>query len=230
MASIGGPNVVKGGLVLSLDAANPLSYPGTGTTWNDLSGNDTNGVLTNGPTFNNTELGTIVFDGVNDFILMPNSIGSYLTTDLTFSIIAKRNGNSSSSIGGLIGNLWHTEFTGLSMYLRNNNTQITIQTADGTARTSYVLTNPVSNLNWTHYTLTVNSGIVSVYINSVLLDSRLRNIVQNPTRPVVLGKWAQSFNSYYLNGEISLASVYNKALTSNEVLQNYNATKSRFNL
>jgi len=67
-----GPKIVTSGLVLCLDAANKRSYPGTGTTWTDLSGNSNNGTLINGPTFNAGNQGGIVFDGTNDYI----SIGS----------------------------------------------------------------------------------------------------------------------------------------------------------
>ena len=59
------PSIVTNGLVLCLDAGNQLSYPGTGTTWNDLSRNGNNGTLTNGPVFNSG--GSMVFDGVNDY-------------------------------------------------------------------------------------------------------------------------------------------------------------------
>ena len=61
-------NIVKDGLVLDLDAAKKDSYPGTGTAWNDISGNRNNGTLTNGPTFNSSNGGSIVFDGTNDYI------------------------------------------------------------------------------------------------------------------------------------------------------------------
>jgi hypothetical protein len=61
-------NIVKDGLVLDLDAAKLQSYPRTGTLWNDISGNNYVGVLTNGPTFNSSNGGSVVFDGVDDFI------------------------------------------------------------------------------------------------------------------------------------------------------------------
>ena len=61
------PRIVTSGLVLALDAADRNSYPGSGTTWTDLSGNANNGTLTNGPTFNSANGGSIVFDGTNDF-------------------------------------------------------------------------------------------------------------------------------------------------------------------
>ena len=67
-----GPNIVKDGLVLHLDAANYKSYPGSGTTWSDLSGNGNNGTLTNGPTFDSGNRGSIVFDGSNDFVYLSN--------------------------------------------------------------------------------------------------------------------------------------------------------------
>ena len=59
---------VTSGLILNLDASNANSYPGSGTTWYDLSGNNKNGTLTNGPTFSAANGGCIVFDGVNDYV------------------------------------------------------------------------------------------------------------------------------------------------------------------
>ena len=59
-------NIVKNGLILDMDAAKRDSYPGTGTAWNDISGFQYNGTLTNGPTFNSSNGGSIVFDGVDD--------------------------------------------------------------------------------------------------------------------------------------------------------------------
>ena len=70
MACSGGPDTITNGLVLTLDAANKLSYPGSGTTWYDLSGNANNGTLTNGPTFSNTNGGSIIFDGVDDYVVL----------------------------------------------------------------------------------------------------------------------------------------------------------------
>ena len=63
-----GPSIITQGLVLALDAADRNSYPGTGTAWTDLSGNGNNGTLTNGPTYNSANGGSIVFDGSNDYV------------------------------------------------------------------------------------------------------------------------------------------------------------------
>ena len=62
------PRTITDGLVLCLDAANSKSYPGSGTTWTDLSGNGNNGTLVNGPTYSSSNGGSLVFDGTNDYI------------------------------------------------------------------------------------------------------------------------------------------------------------------
>jgi hypothetical protein len=72
MATRYSPAIVTSGLVLCLDAANRKSYSGTGTTWSDLSGNNYNGTLTNGPTFNGANGGSIVFDSTDDFVNVGN--------------------------------------------------------------------------------------------------------------------------------------------------------------
>jgi len=225
------PRIVTDGLVLCLDAANPKSYPGSGTVWTDLSGKGNTGTLLNGVAYNSSNFGSLVFDGVNDYVQTPTSIGAELTGNFTFGIWAIRDGNSTTSLGGLIGNLWHTEFTGASIYFSNNNTTINVQTADGTTRTAYTLTSPVSNLNWTNYVLANNGGLVSTYVNGILLDSRSRNISPSSTRPVTIGRWAGSYLSeYVLNGRVANAQTYNRALSEVEIQQNFNAARGRFGI
>ena len=86
MAFFRGPNVVTNGLVLALDAANTKSYVSGSTTWNDLSGNNNSGSLVNGPTFNSANLGSIVFDGVDDYINCGNSSTLNITETFTISL------------------------------------------------------------------------------------------------------------------------------------------------
>ena len=73
MATKYSPKTVTDGLLLSFDAANTKSYPKSGTTWSDLSGNGNTGTLTNGPTFNSANGGSIVFDGVDDYVNVANA-------------------------------------------------------------------------------------------------------------------------------------------------------------
>ncbi|MFM7065351.1 MAG: hypothetical protein ACKO0U_00750, partial [Gammaproteobacteria bacterium] len=67
MSAYAGPEIVNSGLVLSLDAGNARSYPGSGSTWTDLAAAARTGTLTNGPTYSSSNGGSIVFDGVNDY-------------------------------------------------------------------------------------------------------------------------------------------------------------------
>lgn len=68
MSGIAGPNIIRNGLILAIDAADRNSYSGTGTNWYDLSTNNSNGTLINGPTFSAVNGGSIVFDGINDYV------------------------------------------------------------------------------------------------------------------------------------------------------------------
>ena len=79
-----GPNIVTDSIVLTIDAGNRNSYIGSGTNWNDLSGNASNGTLTNGPTFNSSNIGSIVFDGVDDFVTGTNVVISSQATLLVW--------------------------------------------------------------------------------------------------------------------------------------------------
>ncbi len=86
-----GPKTITNGLVLYLDAANKKSYPGSGTTWTDLSGNVYNGTLTNGPTFSAANMGSIVFDGTNDNIQLGNASTFLPTSAISLNCWAKTN-------------------------------------------------------------------------------------------------------------------------------------------
>ena len=98
MGVSGGPDIIQDGLVFEVDASDRNSYPTTGTTWFDLSGNRNNGTLTNGPTFNSANGGSIVFDGTNDFVNCGTSFTN-LTTQLSINLWGKING---SPIDGVI--------------------------------------------------------------------------------------------------------------------------------
>ncbi len=79
MAGSSGPDLITNGLVLALDAADKNSYLGSGTSWYDLSGNGNTGALTNSPTFNSSNGGSIAFDGTNQCVVV-NSNASILST------------------------------------------------------------------------------------------------------------------------------------------------------
>ena len=226
-----GPNIITDGLVLHLDAANTKSYPGSGTTWYDVSGNGNTGTLINGPTFNSGNGGSIVFDGSNDYSITSTNIGSMITGDVTFNVWVKINGDSSSGINGVISNEWHSSTTGINLYTRNVNNQLWISGGNGSSRPAY--SNTIPNFNYTYWnnlTLTHTDNTAVVYVNGEKVWERALTVVHRSTSPLILGRWAPSYGSYLLNGEIASAQAYTRALTAQEIQQNYNATKSRFNL
>ena len=92
------PSIVTSGLVLCLDAANTRSYPGSGTSWYNLAGTINTGVLTNGPTYGSTNLGSIVFDGVDDYVDMPANMGSM--ANYTIMFWARRDAESRMPVAG----------------------------------------------------------------------------------------------------------------------------------
>ena len=108
------PKVVTDGLVLYLDAANPNSYASGSTSWNDISRGGNNGTLFNGPTFNAGNGGSILFDGIDDFI---QCTGSLTVTSATFVSWIKRNGNQVTTAGILFSR--GTNTTGMNFLSSN---------------------------------------------------------------------------------------------------------------
>ena len=232
MSVKGGPNTVTSGLVLELDAGNIKSYPTTGTTWFDKSGNANNGTLVNGPTFNTGSLGSIVFDGTNDFvnITRPSQIitsGSisvsmwvrWTTTGTTIGTIQALIDNNHS--GSPIQGFTIQDRPDLSkkiqwgVYPNTNGATSSFQVGDGT---------------WRYIVGTYESGSTKLYINGSLDGFSTSEPNMATVQPnITLGKW-QFGDSRYLNGNIALTQIYNRALSADEVLQNYNATKTRFGL
>jgi hypothetical protein len=225
-----GPNIITDGLVLALDAANTKSYPGTGTNWNDLSGNGNNGTLINGPTFDSGNNGSIVFDGVNDYVHQYYNLVGF--TDFTISIWAKNLSTRSetttvfSALGG---------YTSGGSYLRWD-LRSTQNTSPG-----YVLfwaagPNTFSSANfpnnfdingWHFYVFTRTTSFQKIYIDSILSSEITFENNEPLTIPYnAIGRYA----GVYWNGLISSYQIYNKSLTTYEIFQNYNAARHRFGL
>jgi hypothetical protein len=224
MSVNGGPNISENGLIFSLDAADRTSYPGTGTAWNDLVGNN-NGTLTNGPTFNSGNKGSIVFDGVDDYVEVPNfNIANTITVDVW---VKKTSGNSWQ---GWLGN-WNTTGNGDSWLLTQNDStrasfyiMHTDTVGDNIVDTSGTI---IENV-WYNYTGIFTNSTLSLYKNGSLVNSK--STLQNTIYQNSLKIWYGRFSTFYLNGQLSNGKVYNRALSATEIAQNYNNTKSRFGL
>ena len=216
MSVSGGPNISEDGLVLALDAANVKSYPGSGTTWNDVSGNSNSGSLINGPTFDGGNLGSIVFDGSNDYV--QTNINSSFTA-MTLMGFIKRNG-AQVDYAGIFSNR-ATSVTGI-FYFTNNLGYVWNNAVNTYTFNSNLL---VPNNTWCMVAMSVTSTAATLYVNT----SSATNTVSHTSTTIDDLKLGQDdFGSRFMNGNIANVMMYNRALSANEIFQNFNATRSRF--
>jgi hypothetical protein len=240
-----GPSIVKDGLLLYLDAANQKSYSGSGNVWSDLSGNGYNGTLVNGPTFNSTNGGSIVLDGINDYITLlgggtnnthawtaDGSIGSSIlcmelwvkTNDTNGRLISKPwNGSGQYNISvtptgfSLLAGTSGTTSAGLGFSIADGNTHQLVVWATST-HLGYYIDGGLSQNTTSH---SITGGVTSA---------------GNSNLPLGIGSlyfygegWVGN-TSFSIDGNFSIFKKYNRILTSSEVFQNFNATKSRYGL
>ena len=239
MAYANGPKIVTDGLVLCLDAANRKSYPGSGTSWTDLSGNGNNGSLVNGVGYSSNNGGSLVFDGSNDYISLASPSDRYAWTPsgngnnyMTIDIWVK----STDGSGRFFSKPWNG--SGWYNYGMGNGTFYLV--------TSTTITKNFSNIstgNWENATFVVNPTQFAVYRNGSInssfsnhnLTSNLPGTGGNLNLPLALmtlypyGVWAGN-TGYSMSGQLGIFKFYNRVLSPNEVQQNYNALKGRYGL
>jgi len=215
MSFSNGPTTITNGLVLALDAADKNSYPGSGTSWFDLSGNNNTGTLTNGPTFNSGNGGSIVFDGANDYI----NLGNPSTLNiLNFSVCLWARSSTFTNFQNIIFKGTNVAQYGI----------IFTSTGDWYVQPNGPSTSDLVSLNtWNYFVGTYNGSQITAYRNGVQ-KIQYNNSQANYGTLVTIG--ADTVNNRYFNGNISLVQIYNRALSASEILQNYNATKTRFGL
>ena len=225
----GPQQIVTDGLVLHLDAANRKSYQSGSTTWNDLSGNRNNGILVNGPTFDSTNGGSMVFDGVNDYVNCGNTsslnaIGG--TTNITVSgwayYTAYGGGGQSYSVITVKGAPW-------TWLLENTSNTFKFRITAGGADVNIADTSTHLLNTWYNVVGTYDGSNMRIYVNGVLKNTRAQTGTL-ATNAVTAKIGTYQGTNYNLTGRVSNVSIYNRTLSPEEILQNYNATKSRFNL
>jgi hypothetical protein len=223
MATAYSPLVVTDGLVMYLDAGNTKSYPGAGTAWTDISRTNNNGILTNGPTFNSVNGGSIVFDGVDDYVNIPNVYDFSISNAVTVEIWAKSTPTLWNDYGFLVSK--RDQFI-IHPNSGTKDVNFYVNTANGWESTGVTLT---SITVFTCYTLTYSTGVISAYINASLRNSAsVGATLTSDTGATTIGK--DDFISRYFYGSVALTRLYNRALSQAEITQNYNATKTRFGL
>ena len=215
------PKIVTDGLVLYLDAANTKSYVSGSTIWNDLSRNNFNGSLINTPTFNSQNSGSILFDGVDEYVNL-GVVDIGITRDFTISFWANITKNGAVEI-------FNRGYTppDYGIYLAKlSNNKLTLQSFSvGTVDTNTTIVSGITN-----YTVSRNNTNCSWYINGVLDKSQVvtsANINQSNLKEWRIGSNFDIIRPTF-GGNIYSFIVYNVGLTQQQVQQNYNTTKSRF--
>jgi hypothetical protein len=212
------PKIVTNGLVLCLDAGNSKSYPGTGTTWTDLSGNGNNGTLTDGPTYSSSNGGSIVFDGTNDYIDLGNTTSSQFPHNQpwTFSLVGRVISQNStfagflvkgSSVGSGVLFFYNSNF----LYIKHNNSQPSVP-INGTT--------PFS-ITWVHD----GNGTTSIYLNGAYNKAGPTMASTETTNPLLLGRGDEFGNVAIYN-----CLKYNRALSPQEIRGNFNSIRGRYGI
>ena len=223
MALAHSPRIVTDGLVLALDAGNTKSYPGSGTAWTDLTGRGNNGTLTSGPTYSSADGGSIVFDGSNDYV---QCTGSLTVTAATFVTWIKRNGNQGTYDGILFSR--GTNTTGMNFYTSN---QLGYHWNDSNSTYNWNSGLTVPNLTWCMIAVSVTNTSATAYLCQTSGITSATNIVNHSSSVLNDIKLAQDdAGGRFFNGNISIAMIYNKALTAGEIRQNFNATRARYSI
>lgn len=227
-----GPNIIKDGLVLYLDAGSPNSFysPTAGTTWKDISGQGNNGTLTNGPTYSSANGGSIVFDGTNDYVnIGVDKSCNRLTDDFAVSVWLNR--SSSGSFGNVIGDYYtNSTNTNFEWQLGIDQTSFIILYVVGTGYI-FITSSGLGTNTWINLVISRIGSTLTMYANS--------NSIATTTNTTTFGSATGNLNigidgnnsSEAFKGNISNVLIYKgKGLTSNEVLYNYNTTKGRYGL
>ena len=222
------PGVVTSGLVFYLDAGNASSYPGTGTSWFDLSGLGNTFTLQNSPTYGATGGGSFLFNGSNNsaiiaagtnasytsatFIVIVEAVGTFLTsTGLIFSP-----GTGGASIAGT------TQGSTGNIKFNWNDDPTSYNNASG-------LTIPGGTTGWAYVAVSVSPTLTTYCVNNTFTT-----FVYTPTT-ITLGSGLtvgndSRFASRLFNGYVAVAMMYNTALSQTDLTQNYNYYKTRFGI
>ena len=214
-----GPSGVSDGLVFQLDAANLRSYSGSGNTANGLVAG-IGGTLVNGVGFGSTSNGFFIFDGTNDYVNMPSAsliYGSSSRTMMSWSRITSNNGSTYASFA--YGNPGNNQAFFIGVY--GLNPFCGAWANDLTATSTFISLN-----TWFHTVCVYDGTTAFLYVNGILATSASKSWNTSDVNRAYLGR--QIDNGQYWTGHIAQVQLYNRVLSATEVLQAYNAQRTRF--
>lgn len=228
------PNIITSGLVLNLDATYTPSYPKNGTLWKDLSSFGNNGTLVNGSSFSSEDGGSIGFNGSNHYV---STSLQDLDRPCTFSIWV--NLSSLSSFQTFFGQDTSEAITRGRFYFQKtgitgegliqNVVNFSIVLSNGSI-VSVNASNPIQTNVWYNYSAVLTTTTISLYENGILQNTvNDSNVFLTPNTAIILNAgYYDNTVVDYINGKSSSFLIYNRALSAQEVLQNYNAALQRF--
>ena len=214
------PNIVTDSMVMHLDAGQTASYPSpfTGSTWTDLTSNGNNGTLTgfSGSFYDSANQGSLIFDGNNDFAAC-GSVNFFGSGKVTANAWVKLSSSKVQHIIDSSNTTWHLAV------LDNNRPYFW----NGT---TYHENAPALSLNQWYMLTGVQGTTLDIYTNGVLQQSIATNVNVATGNNIAVGSFQGSPATRFWNGNIATATLYNRALTAAEVLQNFNALRGRYGL
>jgi len=220
MALIHSPRTVTDGLILALDAGNAKSYPGSGTSWTDLSGQGNNGTLIGTPSY---AASPGYFDITSDSTYVRLSSYSHGTNNFTYSMWVRF--DAFDSYDSLFEN---GSWTDTLLFRVQSRTSITVY-AEGALGGTFTW-NPSIN-NWYNIVYTRSGSTNTLYVNGTQSGSTFTDQTNiSISNAYTFLMRSQHLTNQFTNGQLAQYAMYNKALTASEITQNYNALKGRFGL
>ena len=221
-----GGRIVTDGLLMSLDAGDSTSYPGTGTTWYDLSGNGRNGTLYNGTGYSTTNGGTFTFDGVNDGIVFSSFFPLY-----SFTISMWFSSDGTTPTTGTSPALFGFTY-GLSLFVYQNNLRYVLDNGSSTTNLYTPSTFEFYDSSWHQVVVTATPNSMSIYVDGTVqgtTSTTWSGTTRWPTNTFNIGR-DNNNTMYWFRGKIPTLSIYERELSSVEISQNFNTTRSRFGI
>lgn len=224
------PRIVTDSLAIALDAGNTKSYPGSGSTWFDLSGRGRNGSLVNTPTYSTDNRGTLTFNGTTQQVTIPNNI-QLGAISFTSEMVVKIPTLEYVALLSWNGDGFNTGAKGLSIRFRSPGSNVEYGFNDGTGTATRLQIPTVSLNTWTHLCFSHSfNGMVYGYVNGVLIGSIDLSSSGNVSFTDLYDLLLARDSNDYGNLTMPLFRLYTKDLSAQEVKQNFNATRGRYGI
>ena len=235
------PRVVTNDLLIYLDPANVRSYSGSGNTWYDLSGKDNHGYLQNSPTFNSLgPASNFSFNGSNQYVDISTSPNTFSYNRSSFTVMGWTRYPTlpSQNYKGTILSKWNIGSGQANEFILNtadpDRTFVfgvdfdDSSSPDATPNDIAKTTTTYTTNTWYHVCGTFNNGVSSIYLNGVFEHSVTSAYTTVRSDNTAYMRISLFYTNIYSEGQRGIVQMYNRALSAQEVLQNYNATKARY--